>query len=175
MNRTKPPDLQQNYPAVAESIATARHALGRFAAEIGARPDQVEAVRLAASEAVTNVVKHAYPDHGGSVHISAAVACDELCVLIGDEGCGIRPHLPRAGLGLGLTLMAALCDELQILKHSSGGTELWLWFALKTSALTSEGQPRGLVASATAPAKRRFSTTNQPAPETTTVSSAGTS
>ena len=175
MEHTKPPYLKQSYPAVAESITTARGALTRFAGEAGANPDQVEAVRLAASEALTNVVKHAYPDHGGRIHVTAAVACDELCILIGDAGCGIRPHLARGGLGVGLTLIASLCDELEIVNRSSGGTELRLWLGLKTSAPTPEGQPRGSVASATAPAKRRFSTTTQPPPETSSVSSVGTS
>jgi anti-sigma regulatory factor (Ser/Thr protein kinase) len=175
MERTKPPDLQHSYPAEAESIGEGRRALTRFAADAGASPDQVEAVRLAASEALTNIVRHAYPDRGGRIHITAAVASDELCILIGDEGCGIRPHLARGGLGLGLTLIASLCDELQIINRSSGGTELLLWLKLKTSVPTLEDQPRGSVASATAPAKRRFSTTTQPAPERSTVSSAGTS
>jgi serine/threonine-protein kinase RsbW len=175
MERTRPPDLQQSYPAVADSIATGRRALTRFAADAGASPDQVEAVRLAASEALTNIVKHAYPDRGGRIEITAAVACDELCILIGDHGSGIRPHHARGGLGVGLTLIASLCDELQIVNRSTGGTELWLWLKLKTSAPTLDRQARGSVASAIAPAKRRFSTTTQPAPDTSTVSSTGTS
>jgi nitrate/nitrite-specific signal transduction histidine kinase len=57
-----------------------------------------------------------------------------LCVLIADDGCGIGRHASRGGLGLGLTVMAAVCDELQIVKRSSGGTGLWLWFTLETEA-----------------------------------------
>ena len=169
-----PQDLQQSYPAVPGSVRAARRALTRFAVQAGASAEQVEAVRLAASEALTNAVKHAYPDSDGTVEITAALACGELCVLIADDGCGIRPHVSRGGLGLGLTLIASLCDELQIVKGSSGGTGLWLWFKLRTEAPLLVGHPRGSVASATAPARSRFSTTTQPDPESTTVSSPGT-
>lgn len=134
MERAKPHNLEQTYPAVADSVRAGRRALTRFAAHAGASAEQIEAVRLAATEALTNAVKHAYPNGTGTIHITAAVACGELCVLIADDGCGIRPHASRGGLGLGLTLMASLCDELQIVKRSSGGTGLWLWFKLETEA-----------------------------------------
>jgi serine/threonine-protein kinase RsbW len=175
VGRSTPQDLQRTYPAVPDSVRAARHAITRFAAEAGASAEQIKTVRLAASEALTNVVKHAYPNDPGSVHVTAAVACGELCVLIADDGCGIRPHVRRGGLGMGLILIASLCDELQIVKRSSGGTGLWLWFKLRTEAPLLAGHPRGLGASATAPARSRFSTTTQPAPESSSVSSAGTS
>ncbi|MGN6870756.1 MAG: ATP-binding protein [Solirubrobacteraceae bacterium] len=175
IERTKPKDLEQTYPALAESVRTARHTLARFAADAGASREQVEAVRLAASEALTNVVRHAYPDVPGSVHITAAVAGGELCVLIADDGHGIHPHLHRGGLGLGLGLIASLCDELQIVKRCTGGTGLWLWFKLRTQAPLLADHSRGSVASATAAALSRFSTTTQPAPESNRVSSPATS
>jgi anti-sigma regulatory factor (Ser/Thr protein kinase) len=175
MKRSKPEDLQRTYPAVADSVSQARHDLTRFATLAGASAEQLDAVRLAVTEAVTNAVKHAYPDSAGRIHITAAVACGELCVEIADDGCGVRPHVPRGGLGLGLTLIASLCDELQIVKRSSGGTGLWLWFKLRSEAPMLDDHARGSVASATAPARSSFSTTTQPDPETTSVSSAGTS
>jgi serine/threonine-protein kinase RsbW len=174
VEHAKTEDLQLSYPAVPDSVRAARQALTRFAVQAGASTRLVEAVRLAASEALTNVVKHAYPDSEGGVQITAGVACGELCVLIADDGCGIRPHVSHGGLGLGLTLIASLCDELQIVKRSSGGTGLWLWFKLRTEAPLLAAYPRGSVASATAPARSRFSTTTQLVPESTTVSSSGT-
>lgn len=168
-----PKDLELTYPALAESVPPARAALTRFAARAGASREQMQAVRLASSEALTNVVKHAYPDSPGSVHITAAVARGELCVLIADDGYGFHPHVRRGGLGLGLALIASLCDELQILNRPTGGTELCLWFKLRAEAPLRAGHSRGSVASATAPARSRFSTTTQPEPESTSVSSPG--
>ncbi len=171
----KPQDLEQTYAAVAGSIGVARSALTHFAAQAGASGEQVEAVRLAASEALTNVVNHAYPEHPGRIHVTATVACGELCVEISDDGCGFRPHSPRGGLGLGLTVIASLSDELQIVKRPSGGTQLWLWFKLRTTARADSGQPRGSVSCATSPARSPFSTTAQPGPDSTTDSAAGMS
>lgn len=144
--RAEPRDLQHTYPARAASVPTARDALARFAARAGASRAQIEAIRLAASEALTNVVLHAYPDGLGSVDISAAVARDELCLVIADDGCGIRPHAGRGGLGLGLVLIASLCDELQIVRRSSQGTALCLWFKLKSGTRPLAGHARGSVA-----------------------------
>lgn len=146
-------DLEQTYAAVADSVGVARRALTHFAAQAGASSEQIEAVRLAASEALTNAVKHAYPEQPGSIHVSAAVACGELWVEIADDGCGFRPHPPRDGLGLGLTVIASLCDELQIVERPSGGTQLWLWFKLRTTAPADSGQLRGSVSCATSPAR----------------------
>jgi serine/threonine-protein kinase RsbW len=171
----KTDDQEHTYAAVAGSVGAARRALTHFAAQAGASAEQLEAVRLAASEALTNVVKHAYPDRPGSIHTTAAVAGDELCMEITDDGCGFRPHPPRDGLGLGLTLIASLCDQLQIVKRRSGGTQLWLWFRLRTTAPADSGQPRGSVSRASSPARSRFSTTAHPGPWSTTDSAAGTS
>ncbi len=91
MQRQKTHAVEQTYAAVADSVGAARRALTHFAAQAGASAEQVEAVRLAASEALTNVVKHAYPDRPGSIHVTAAVACRELCVEITDDGWGFAP------------------------------------------------------------------------------------
>lgn len=174
MGLTAEHSFEQIYPAVAESIGAGRRAVAAFAAEAGMAREQLEAVRLAASEALTNVVKHAYPDGEGSVHLSAALAGGELCVLVADQGSGFRPHLPRRGLGLGLSLMTTMCDQFQIVRRGSGGTELRMWFKLEAET-AADDQPRGSAASAASPARSRFSTTTQPWPESTTVSSRGTS
>jgi serine/threonine-protein kinase RsbW len=79
-----------------------RRAVAELAAHAGATEDLADAVRLAVSEAVTNVVLHAYRDSSGSVHVSADLAGSELWVLIADDGCGLRPVADSPGLGMGL-------------------------------------------------------------------------
>ena len=59
-------NLNKTYAAVPESVPEVRRAVGELAAAAGATPDQVQAVRLAASEAATNVVIHAYGGTQGS-------------------------------------------------------------------------------------------------------------
>src|SRR5437660_252302 len=73
--------VSESYPASADSIPRARIALGAFAAEAGASAEQQEHVRLVVSEAVTNVVQHAYLDRLGDVHVTAMVVSGELWIL----------------------------------------------------------------------------------------------
>ncbi len=151
--------LNESYPAVAASVPAARRAISQLAAEAGAPPEQVEAVRLAASEAITNAVRHAYRRGQGMVHVTAALASDELWVLVSDDGCGMQVRSDSPGLGLGLGLISQESDDFTILRRASGGTEVRMRFDLVDAELRSEDQGRGSEASAARPASSRFSTT----------------
>jgi stage II sporulation protein AB (anti-sigma F factor) len=111
-------------------VRAARQALARFAAEAGAPAEKVEAIRLATSEALTNVVLHAYERREGEMHVDANVVADQIAVQIADDGIGLRPRIDKGGLGLGLALIAQACDELGIVKRADGGTELRMRFGL---------------------------------------------
>lgn len=126
----QPPRLKESYPAVASSVPIARQALAEFATTAGATQPQVEAVRLAASEALTNVVQYAYRARLGPIHVTARVAGGELWVLIADSGCGLHAGDEGDGLGLGLALISQLTDGFSIVERSSGGTELRMRFDL---------------------------------------------
>jgi anti-sigma regulatory factor (Ser/Thr protein kinase) len=149
------------FPAVPESVPKARNVLTSFAEQAGANREQLDAVRLAASEAITNAVMHAYHRRErGAVQVSGSYVEDELWVLIADTGGGMRPRANSPGLGLGLALIAQLADEFQILSLGSGGTELRMRFKLASRMGRREPrQPRGSLSSAFSPARSSFSTT----------------
>jgi serine/threonine-protein kinase RsbW len=127
-------------PAEPEAVTTARHALSDFAESAGADRSKLEAVRLAASEALTNAVVHAYADKPGQVHVTAAVVFSELWVLVADEGQGLEPRTNRPGLGLGLGLISQVTDELVIVPRASGGTEVRMRFDLVPSRARDGGR-----------------------------------
>jgi serine/threonine-protein kinase RsbW len=140
--------LVQSFPAIAESVPRARHAVVQYAREAGVDEEQLAAVRLAASEAITNVVRHAYnPDEDGTLHVTAAVASDELWILVGDDGHGLKTRSHSPGLGLGLALIASVTDEFAVVNRALRGIEVRMRFGIKVP-----GQRRGSVASATSPA-----------------------
>lgn len=116
------------------SVAAARGTLSDFAADVGASAIQVDKVRLAVSEAVTNAVLHAYRGLPGHIHVTAALAGSELWILIADDGGGMRPEADRPGLGLGLGLISRVCDDMAIGPRSSGGTEVRILFKLAVAA-----------------------------------------
>jgi serine/threonine-protein kinase RsbW len=125
--------FSESYPAVPEAVPDARNALTSFAQDAGANAEQLQAIRLAASEAVTNAVMHAYLEgEPGTVQVSASYVENELWLLVADAGNGLQPRSNSPGLGLGLALIAQLADEFQILSRGSGGTELRLRFKLAT-------------------------------------------
>jgi len=120
--------LSESYPATPAAVPAARHAVGDYAVVAGAGPDQLDAIRLAVSEAVTNAVKHAYPDGGGEIHMTAAALDGELWILVADEGVGVHTPTQDPGLGLGLALIADACEEFVITERAEGGTEARMRF-----------------------------------------------
>ncbi len=152
----------ESYAAVPEAVIDARNALTSFAHDAGADSEQLEAVRLAASEAVTNAVMHAYENgEQGTVQVSASYLENELWLFVADAGQGLRPRSDSPGLGLGLALIAQLADEFQILSRGSGGTELRLRFKLaarkrrrpeRSSNRSGGRQDRGSLSTALSPA-----------------------
>lgn len=95
------PSLQESYAAVPSSVPAARHAIVAFAAAAGARDERLDAIRLASSEALSNVVQHAYSGRSGQIHVTARLAAGEVWLLISDDGCGLRAGRDSDGLGLG--------------------------------------------------------------------------
>jgi anti-sigma regulatory factor (Ser/Thr protein kinase) len=122
--------LREIYRADPTSIGDARHAVTEFAKAAGAGEAQLDAIRLAVSEAMTNAVQYAYPSRPGFVYLTARLAAGELWILIADNGRGIHAGPESAGLGLGLALISHSTDGLSIVERSTGGTELQLRFVL---------------------------------------------
>jgi serine/threonine-protein kinase RsbW len=122
--------VRESYPAIASSIPVARNAVVTFAETVCASPEQLDAIRLATSEALTNVVQYAYPARAGAIHLTAREAGGELWVLIADSGCGIHAGRDSEGLGLGLALIAQMTDGFSVVERSTGGTEVRLRFVL---------------------------------------------
>lgn len=122
--------LEETLPAAAESVPRARQLVAAFARQAGLTGQRLDMLRLAVSEAVTNVVVHAYRGRSGTVRVAAAIASGELWVLVSDSGCGYQTPPATPGLGLGLMLMADACDEFVIAERAEGGTEARMQFVL---------------------------------------------
>ena len=128
--------LNETYDATPESVAKARAALSAFAAAAGADREQVESVRLAVSEAMTNAVVHAYRGGPGEITVTCSIVSDELWIVICDDGCGLEPRADRPGLGLGLGLISQLSDDFAIVSRATGGTEVRIRFTLDRTPTT---------------------------------------
>lgn len=125
------PDMELALAARAENIAIVRHALGGFGEAFAVPEQKLSDVRLAVTEACANVVVHAYPDgHEGPMEVVASMHDSSLTVLVRDWGRGIRPRPDSPGLGLGLSLIAALAEQVQLGHNDEEHTEVRMTFAL---------------------------------------------
>jgi anti-sigma regulatory factor (Ser/Thr protein kinase) len=109
-------------------VTEARKRVAEYAEAIGANRDDVE---LAVAEAVANAVLHAFGGRDdGAIMVRAEIdGPDRLVVEIADFGSGIRTYArsPRAGLGLGLPIIRALADSVEV-QTGQGGTRVVLSF-----------------------------------------------
>lgn len=125
-----PADLVLSLPARAENVAVIRHAFGGLG-EALALPDQLLSdIKLAVTEACTNVVIHAYPDGEGPMEVRAALADRELSIVVRDEGRGVVPRADSPGLGLGLPLIATLTESLELGTGDDAATEVRMTFRM---------------------------------------------
>lgn len=114
-----------------------RAALREAAAGAGAGERLLELLALAATEAVTNVVLHAYREEAtqrdGGIEVALRRVGDALELLVGDRGIGMRGRDDSPGLGLGLSIITTISDGVEVREHERGGTQLAMRFALSRS------------------------------------------
>lgn len=147
------PDMELALAARAENIAIVRHALGGLGEVYGISEEKLSDIRLAVTEACSNVVVHAYPERKdrqargnsragwGMMEIAATAVGDDLAVVVRDWGEGIRPRPDSPGLGLGLSLMAALADTVQLGHDMTEHTEVRMTFALSEREIDAGEDP----------------------------------
>jgi serine/threonine-protein kinase RsbW len=120
-------------PARPEYITLGRLALTAIAGLRSFSDETLHDLKLALTEACTNSVKHAYGGDGdGSVDIVYELQGDRLAVEVGDAGSGFDPGGARGGNGdddleeggLGIEIIRALTDEVEIAERPGGGSRL---------------------------------------------------
>jgi serine/threonine-protein kinase RsbW len=133
---SSPHSIRLTIPAKAEYITLSRLALTGIV-RLHRQPLSAEVLgdlKLALTEACTNSVRHAYGDGQGSVEIHYELHHDRLVVEVSDEGEGFDPPAtPSDALagediseegGLGIAIIEALADELEIRERMQGGSSL---------------------------------------------------
>ena len=131
------PDLVLTLPARAENVAVVRHAFGGLGDALDVDDQVLADVKLAVTEACTNVVVHAYPSSDGPMEISAAIRDGRLAVAVRDEGRGMLPRADSPGLGLGLPLIATLAETLELGRSDDDRTEVRMTFRLESGELAA--------------------------------------
>jgi serine/threonine-protein kinase RsbW len=119
-------------PAKAEYITLGRLALTAIGRVRPLSEETLSDLKLALTEACTNSVRHAYEEgRTGVVEILFQLEPDRLVVEIVDEGAGFKPDEVEAGGngdlnegGLGIAIIRAVADEVEIDERETGGSRL---------------------------------------------------
>jgi serine/threonine-protein kinase RsbW len=130
------PKVRLLLPALPANVALVRQALAGLTDELGVDPARAADMKIALTEACTNVVVHAYGDEPGPLEVTMAMEHGRLVLGVRDRGGGLHPLPGReegAPLGFGLALIASLSDELGLV-GGQHGTEVRIAFALAAGA-----------------------------------------
>ena len=114
----------------------ARVAVAAFVAQLDPTIDEINDVKTAVSEAVTNSIIHGYENReDGLVRIEAEINENEVTIVIIDKGIGIddikqameplytsRPDIERSGMGF--TVMETFMDDLNVESEKGIGTKV---------------------------------------------------
>jgi serine/threonine-protein kinase RsbW len=119
-------------PAKAEYITLGRLALTAIARVRPLSREALSDLKLALTEACTNSVRHAYREgRAGTVEIVYQLEPDRLVVEVADDGQGFQPGQLAGGAngdlsegGLGIAIIRAVADEVEIDDRESGGSRL---------------------------------------------------
>ena len=123
------------FPSCSANEGFARTAAACFAAQLDPTLEEVNDVKTAVSEAVTNAIVHAYPDSIGKVVLKLRICPGNVLELtVKDHGRGIpdvdkarQPMYTTGGeerSGMGFTIMESFMDQLTVRSVPGKGTSV---------------------------------------------------
>lgn len=122
--------------ATANSVGFLRSVVGAFVAQVNPSLDTISDIKTAVSEAVTNVVVHAYDNKNvGEISLFAQIKDKTLHIEICDNGVGIADvdkaltefyssKSDEERSGLGFTIMQSFMDDLSVTSTPEKGTKV---------------------------------------------------
>ena len=125
--------MKMEFDAVSENEAFARVCVAAFVARLDPTLDEINDVKTAVSEAVTNSIIHGYDEKGGLVEVMVSINEQEAMISIRDYGKGIedvaQAMMPmyttgedKERSGMGFTFMEVFMDTVEVLSEPGVGT-----------------------------------------------------
>ena len=126
-------EVTLEFPSRSSNEGFARSAAACFAAQMDPTLNELEDIKTAISEAVTNAIVHGYPDSIGKVQVKLRVCSGNVLELtVKDYGRGIpdvekarEPMFTTGGeerSGMGFTIMESFMDKLSVRSVPGRGT-----------------------------------------------------
>ncbi len=123
--------LKLEFPSIPQNVGFARTIVATFAAQLDFTLAEIEEIRVAVSEAVSNCVIHAYPKETGIIKLELRAEAQCLTITIQDFGVGIADieqakqatySTQPERMGLGLVFMESFMDEMELISKPAEGT-----------------------------------------------------
>ncbi|ACT00995.1 anti-sigma F factor [Paenibacillus sp. JDR-2] len=129
-------EMTLSFSARSENEAFARIAVASFVSQLDPTLEELNDLKTAVSEAVTNSIIHGYDsDPAGKVTIEASIDGDVVSIAIWDNGRGIedlelarqplftsKPEMERSGMGF--TIMENFMDRFEVTSELGQGTRV---------------------------------------------------
>ena len=130
--------IKIEFDAVSENEGFARVCVAAFATRLDPTLEEINDIKTAVSEAVTNSVIHGYNKKGGLITLTAEIEEKTLKVIIEDSGRGIdnvkkamKPMFTTGEdderSGMGFTFMDVFMDGLEVWSEPGRGTRVTMF------------------------------------------------
>ena len=123
--------MEVKFKAIPENQAFARSVVSSFILPLNPSVNELEDIKTAVNEAITNVIVHAYPEKVGFVTMKVVTEKNRVEICIIDNGVGIqdieraltpfytsKPDQERSGMGF--TVMESFMDSLFVTNNKTG-------------------------------------------------------
>ncbi|EGW36395.1 anti-sigma F factor [Desulfosporosinus sp. OT] len=135
------------FSSISENVGITRMLIASVGAQLDLPLNDIEELKVAVSEAVSNAIIHGYknnPNH--IVYLDLDITNDTLKIIVKDEGCGIS-NVEQAmqpaystdpeRMGLGFVFMQSFMDELQVESTLEVGTTVTMMKHFKQTPTAS--------------------------------------
>lgn len=123
--------------ALTENEGFIRNAVASFCLPLNPTVDEIIEIKTAVSEAVTNVIVHAYPNKIGTIKLQAEIKNNTLYISIKDYGKGIfdiekaiQPFFTTKSqeerTGMGFTVMESFMDKVKVKANKQKGVTVFM-------------------------------------------------
>ena len=139
--------MKVNFLSISENESFARNVIASFILNLNPTVSELNDIKTAVSEAVTNAIVHGYPDSVGEIEMTAEIIDGVLHIKIKDIGVGIE-NLEKAlepfysskfedeRSGMGFTIMKTFMDDILVTSSLNQGT------VVSMTKRISQGQPK---------------------------------
>jgi len=139
--------LNLTFSSIAENVSIARLLIASVGAQLDLPLNDIEELKVAVSEAVSNAIIHGYQSNPNRiVYLDLGIADESLKIVVKDEGCGISDieqamqpaySTDPERMGLGFVFMQSFMDDLQVESTLEVGTTVTMIKHLKQTPISS--------------------------------------